>query len=215
MENVSQAKKLGHSFICMTEHGPAMPGGPSRIYFGTLENLPRAIDGVTIIKGAELNILDYEGKVDLPDSLIARLEWVIASYHPPCLAAGTKADHTRGWINIAQNPHIDVIGHCGRDWFEFEHLPALRAFKEAGKIVEINSHSLGYYGNVAICRNIAVLCAELGIPIVVCSDAHLCTQVGNINLAVKMLEEIRFPQELIINADHNRFFRQLIIDSLQ
>jgi len=209
MENVSQAKKLGHSFLCMTEHGPAMPGGPSRIYFATLWNLPRVIDGVTIIKGAELNILDYEGTVDLPDALIERLEWVIASYHPPCLATGTKADHTRGWINIAQNPNIHVIGHCGRDWFEFEHLPALRAFKETGKIVEINAHSMSYSGHVANCRNIAVLCAELSIPIVVCSDAHLSTQVGEITAAAKMLEEINFPRELILNADHDRFLATL------
>jgi len=209
MENIAQAKEMGHSFLCMTEHAPAMPGGPSQIYFATLEYLPRVIDGVTIIKGAELNILDFEGNVDLPVGILERLEWVIASYHPPCLARTTPAEHTGGWIKIAENPLIHVIGHCDRDWFEFEHLPALRAFKEFGKVVEINSHSLRSPRAATNCRKIATLCAEMAIPVVVSSDSHVSCAVGAVGPAVAILEEIGFPQELILNADHDRFFDAL------
>ena len=210
LENVSQAKKLGHSFLCLTEHGPAVPGGASRIHFGTLsKNLPRVIDGVTMIRGVELNILDYDGGVDLPEALLKELEWVIASYHPPCIEMGTTADHTRGWIKVAENPHIHVIGHCGRTWFEFEHRPAIKAFKEAGKIVEINASSLNLACNLPNCRDIAILCAEMSVPVVVSSDAHICLDVGNIDLAGAMLEEIGFPEELILNADYDRFLQTL------
>ena len=209
MENVSQAKKMGLSFLCMTEHGPAMPGGASRIHFGTLVNLPRVIEGITVIRGAELSILDYDGAVDLPQFLIEHLEWVIASYHPPCLDVATPAEHTRGWIKIAENPHIHVIGHCDRDWFPFEHLPALRAFKEFGKIVEINAESLRRDPAMANGRKIAILCAELGIPVVISSDSHICLRVGAVQPAIGLLEEIGFPEELILNADHDRFMANL------
>ena len=41
---------------------------------------------------------------------------------------------------------------------------------------------------------------------VVCSsDAHFFTQIGNVGAAVEMLEEIGFPEELVMNADYGRF----------
>lgn len=209
-ENVARAKELGHRFICVTEHAPALPGCASKVYFSTMPSiLPTKIDGVELIKGVELNILDYEGNVDLPVEIITQLEWVIASYHPPCIKHGSKADHTRGWIKIAENPHVDVIGHCGREWFEFEHLTALKAFKEAGKIVEINSHSMRSDIAAENCYKIAQLCAQLSIPVVLSSDAHIHSDVGMITPAAKMFEEIGFPQELILNATHERFVAAL------
>jgi len=205
-DNVAQAKKLGLRFLCVTEHAPALPGCASEVYFATLpSNLPLELDGVKLIKGAELNILDYDGAVDLPDDIIRHLDWVIASYHPPCIEAKTPAEHTRGWIKIAENPHIHVIGHCGREGFEFECAPVLQAFKDFGKVVEINSHSLHRGHSIDNCREIATHCAQLGVPIVISSDSHIYFKVGAVQPAIDMLEEIGFPQELVLNADYDRF----------
>jgi len=209
-ENVAQAKKLGHRFLCVTEHAPALPGSASRVHFATLPSiLPNEIDGIELIKGVELNILDYDGAVDLPLHLYSELEWVIASYHTPCLVAGSVAEHTRGWIKIAENPHIQVVGHCGREGYEFECAPVLEAFKACGKIVEINAHSLRRPQSVKNCREIASLCARMAIPIVVCSDAHINLNVGAVEPAIRMLDEIGFPEELVLNADYDRFMRAL------
>lgn len=209
-ENVAQAVRIGHKILCFTEHTPQMPGGPSELFFSTLSNLPRRIDGVMIIKGAELNIIDYNGGVDLPPELINGLEWVIASYHRPCIRAADVKTHTKGWIKIAENQDIHVIGHCGDPRFPFEHRPVLQAFKDCGKIVEINSHSFSARkGSLERCTRIAESCAELGIPVVVSSDAHFFQAIGEVGPALSMLEEIGFPQELILNADENRFLETL------
>lgn len=40
---------------------------------------------------------------------------------------------------------------------------------------------------------------------VVSSDAHFCMDVGNVAASVAMLEEIGFPEELVLNADYDRF----------
>ncbi|MCL2856311.1 MAG: phosphatase [Oscillospiraceae bacterium] len=209
-ENAARAKELGHRFLCLTEHAPALPGGASKVHFGTLPSiLPTEINGIEIIKGAELNILDYDGAVDLPDEIISQLEWVIASYHPPCLAPATVAEHTRGWIKIAKNPLIRVIGHCDRAGYEFELVPVLEAFKACGKVLELNAHSMRRGQSIDNCREIAALCAQVGVPIVLSSDAHINLKVGAVEDVVEMLEEIGFPEELVLNANYDRFMRAL------
>ncbi|MDR2908692.1 MAG: phosphatase [Oscillospiraceae bacterium] len=205
-ENAARAKTAGLDFICATEHASAMKGAPGPVYFSTLHNLPRVLDGVTIIRGAELNILDYEGGVDLTEGVLKNLEWVIASYHSVCIEPADIAAHTRGWINIAANPLIHVIGHCGDSRYNFEHKPVLEAFKTAGKIVEINNHSFHVRpGTHENCKKIAIACAEYGVPIVVSSDAHHATHIGELGDAIAMLGEIGFPEELVLNADSTRF----------
>ena len=209
MENVTQAKKLGHSFLCMTEHTPAIIGGASWVQFNSISfNMPRSIDGVLLVRGAELNIVDYDGTVDLPDEVIKKLEWVIASYHPLCIEQSSPADHTRGWMHIAENPLIHAIGHCDR-LYKFEKAPVFRAFKDAGKIVELNANLLDNEPAINDCRDVALFCAELGIRVVISSDAHMCVRVGDVGPVVKILEEIGFPQELILNTDHQRFLEVL------
>ena len=45
-----------------------MPGSTHLFYFQNLRMVPRQMYGVKLLLGAELNILDEEGNVDLPDS---------------------------------------------------------------------------------------------------------------------------------------------------
>ena len=42
------------------------------------------------------------------------------------------------------------------------------------------------------------------VPIVVDSDSHICYRVGHVEGALEMLEEIGFPEELIINSSMER-----------
>jgi putative hydrolase len=81
MENAVQAKANGMQAIAMTDHGPAMKGASSVLHFVNLGVIPAYIDGVRIFKGAEVNILDFEGKLDIPDAILSRLEFVLASFH--------------------------------------------------------------------------------------------------------------------------------------
>lgn len=55
-----------------------------------------------------------------------------------------------------------------------------------------------------LCRNCA-LCKKYEVRIVVNSDAHYKTSLGTYSKSLKMLEEIGFPERLILNADAERF----------
>jgi putative hydrolase len=126
--------------------------------------------------------------------------------HTPNLAPSTREEHTACWLKIAENPLVDVIGHCGDMRYEFDYDAVLPVFKKYGKIVEINAHSfLARPGSEKSCARIAKKCAELEIPVFVSSDAHHESMVGKVHKALKMLEDIGFPEELALNAESGRF----------
>ena len=84
-ENIRATKEAGMKGLCMTNHAPAIPDAPPAVHFTCLKYLPEEMEGIRFFKGAEANIIDYQGNLDLKNGILAMLDWVIASIHAPCL----------------------------------------------------------------------------------------------------------------------------------
>lgn len=203
-ENCRYASEIGLKALAMTDHFTMMPDSPHLWHFRNLRVLPRTICSVTVLKGAEVNIYNYNGDVDMDEKELKHMEWVVASYHKYTFAELSQDPKvvTDGYIKLCQNPYVDVIGHPTTDYFPFEHERAIKAFKEYDKLVEINESSIklkkGSATNVVPILN---LCKKYDCPIVVNSDAHFWDAVGTVPVAQKILSELDFPQRLIANAD--------------
>ncbi len=210
-ENISHAKKIGLEAIAITNHAPGMPDSPHLWHFINIaRNVPREVDGVKVLFGAEVNILDEEGNVDLPPHVLSSLDVVIASMHRDTFSPQTRKIHTQAYLNILENPFIDIIGHSGSPDYEYNIDVVLSKAKKEGKMIEINNNShLIRKGNSENCKKIAKRCAELGINVVVSSDAHFSRNIGNFEEAVSMLKEIDFPTELIANLTLEKFLNVL------
>lgn len=209
-ENLAEAKKRGIELVCMTNHGPQMPDAPHVWHFETMAELPDYIDGVRLLKGAEANILDVEGSLDLPLAIQKKTDVMIASIHRQCYKSRTIKEHTQTWLNVIKNPYVRILGHMGQPSYCFEHEPVIEAAKKADICVEINNHSFAVRaGSENICRDIALMCKKIGAKIVVSSDAHTPFQVGVFDKALKLLEEIDFPEKLIVNLNAERLERYL------
>lgn len=79
-------------------------------------------------------------------------------------------------------------------------------------MVEINEHSLDISPSGKIskkCRKIAERAAELGVQIAVSTDAHIATDIGHLDAARSMLEEIHFPEELVATRSKDAFLKAL------
>ncbi len=203
-ENCVWAAKNGLKIIAMTDHAPAMPDSPHMWHFGNLRCLPRTIEGVTVLKGAEADIMSG-GALDLDDSLLSELEWIVASMHryEGCLIPTTAEEHTDIYLKIAENPYVDVIGHCTTSYFPFDYEKGLKAFKEYGKLVEINESSImNKKGSRENSIEVMKICKKYDIPIVIDSDCHFCQLIGQTPIALKMAEELDFPKRLIVNSDY-------------
>lgn len=210
LEGVAYAKRYGMKGLAITDHGPEMPGGAHLWHFGNQSAIGPEVDGIKIIKGVEANIMDFDGNIDIPEEFLRKLDWVIASYHIVCCPPGSIEDHTMGYLNIIHNPYVDVLGHSGNDDYVYDYETVILEAKKYQKIIEINAHSpIGRPGSKERCPEIAKLCKKHKVPVVVSTDAHFAAKIGIVDLAIDMLKEIDFPQELILNMDEDRFYQYL------
>lgn len=207
LENVIYAKKKGFHFLVVSDHASAIPGAPKPIYFEALPDvLPESIEGVYLLSGCEANVVSASGELDLSDKLLASLDVVIASMHNQAFTPSTPEVHTAAWLAVCDNPHVDILGHLGDERFTFDHEAVVQRCVETGTIIEINSHSFSARpGSKVNCPHIAKLCAQYGVPIVISSDSHFASTIGDFADAIEALENIGFPEELILNADFDRF----------
>ena len=68
-EMVNEAKAKGLQLLGMVEHDVGIPGTCDPIYFKNYHVVPRVFNGLKIILGIEVNILDYDGKLSISDDL--------------------------------------------------------------------------------------------------------------------------------------------------
>lgn len=205
-ENMRAAASRGLELVCMTNHTPPMPDSAHIWHFTTMRELPDYIEGVKLLRGCESNVLNARGEISPEPEDLVRCQVVIASIHPPCYEDRALPDHTDTWLGVIENPYVDILGHSGDCRFPYDIDRVVRAAKDAGKCIEINNHSYTIRkGSMENCRCIAEKCKEVGCGIVVSSDAHTPFDVGNMDSAISMLEEIEFPEELIMNTTAEKF----------
>lgn len=210
-ENATYASGIGMEAIAITDHAPQMPDGAHRWHFLNSVVLPREINGVKILRGAEVNIIDVDGTIDLNGPYLEALDWVTVSYHRfTCADVGTKNQRTQCYINHLSNPQIDMLGHCGNPVFDFDVGAVVDAAKEFDKVIEVNENTFNIRkDNVPLCEEIILACAEKGVKIAVNSDAHYHTHIGNYEKAIELLDKIQFPTELIVNLNWERLKNHL------
>lgn len=210
LENIRYAKKYGMCALAITEHCPQMPDGPYPWFFDNLSTIDRVIDNIIILRGAETDIVTVDGGLDLTAESLQRLDWVIASFHFSLGERATIKDYTSAYIGVAKNPYVKVIGHCGTEAFRFDYEQGVKAFKDYGKIVEINAHSFVVRkGASKNCVEIARLCKKYEVPVVVSADAHFALEIGRVQQSLDMLDEIGFPEQLVLNIDKQRFLETI------
>ena len=66
-EYVAAAKKKKLKIIAFTDHGPAMPGGAPLYHFANQKMIPDTLQGIRILRGAEVNVINFDGELDIPD----------------------------------------------------------------------------------------------------------------------------------------------------
>ncbi len=197
-----EAAKRRMELLGISDHGPASPGSAGLSYFRSLILCERRRFGIRLLYGAEADILDTEGNLDIPDDILNTLDYCIISMHRPIYTSGSAAENTKAYIRAMRHPNVKILGHCDDSRFPVDYRELVEAALSLGVTPELNNVSLLPDSYRKDCRTNAVrmlqVCETLSCPIVLSSDSHGREHIGEVAEAWKLMEELDFPQDLIL-----------------
>jgi DNA polymerase (family X) len=136
-----------------------------------------------LLRGTECDI-QRDGSLDLPDDVLAELDWVQASVHGG--QRGSREELTKRVLTALESPYVSCLSHpTGR---LINHRPpnavdleaVFARLAEQGRAVEVN----GLPNRLDLRDEHVRLAREAGVAIVVNTDAHSTRGLGNMELAV-------------------------------
>ncbi len=206
---LKQAQKKKLKLLGISEHGPAMPGACTVSYFRNIILAPPIRMGMRVLYGAEVNILDMNGTLDLDHGIMQHLDYCLAGLHLPCCRPGTRQENTAAYIKAMKNPHIKIIAHPDDGRFPIDYNEFVTAAMDHQVLIEINNASLapdGYRYEAEKNNQILLeLCEKYRCPVVLSSDSHGYRQVGEFTHAWELIKKTGFPEQLIMNSSVQRF----------
>ena len=204
-EMVDHAQKIGLKLYGITEHGPGIPGTCDPVYFRNMYIVPRQYGDMRLMMGAELNILDYDGNLDIKEDFYFRcFDVTIAGLHQLCYKDGTRQQNTSALLGAINNPHVNIISHpCDGTASDFDIEAVVLEAKKTGTLLELNNSTLNPYRGKRLAKGFYItmlrLCKKYDHPIIISSDAHHTSQLGDHQYVQPLLKELNFPDELILN----------------
>lgn len=212
-EMAKAAAEKGLKILGITEHGPNIPGTCSPIYFRNLHCVPRSLYGIKLLLGAELNILNTQGEIDLDEMYWRMLDIRIAGIHSLCWKGGSKEENTEGMERAMRHPFVQIISHPGDGTADLNFAYLMSVSKETHTLLEINNSSLNPERHkteaVPNNKNLLLLAKQMETPVILGSDAHFSSHIADYEFIRPLLAETEFPDDLILNYWPERFMEYL------
>ena len=202
---VRAAAARGYEYVAVTDHSPStgvvagLDARALRAQAAEIAEVQSEVPEVRILRGCEVDILP-DGSLDLDDGALSELDLVLVSVH-----SSFEMDRVRMTdriIRAMENPLVHVLGHpTGRKLgrrgpYAVDLVEVLRAAAALGVAVEVNGHprrlDLDHEG--------LRLCGELGVRVVVSSDAHSVARLDNIRYGVDQARRGWLQADRIVNA---------------
>ena len=188
-EMARAARDLGYDFVAICDHTPAV----GAVRGLTPDDVRRQGEEIAaanellapfrVLRGIECDILP-DGRLDLPDDVLAELDWVQASVHGG--QRMPRREMTKRVEEALRNPHVRCLSHpTGRIITRRPEnaLDLERVFEvalEQGVALEVN----GLAPRLDLSGEHVREAIRAGVPIVCSTDAHSVLGLGNMTLSV-------------------------------
>ena len=206
MEMAQAAKKLGHEYICITDHVGEKFKIVNALNEKRIKKQRKEIDkankqlrNFTILQGGEVNIKD-DGSLDMENSVLKGLDIVLGAIHSGFKNPREKI--TRRIVKAMENPHVDIIAHPSgrlinqRPAIELELDKILAKAKQTNTILEINAYPERLDLKDAHVRAAVRANVRLSIG----TDSHDADQLRNYKLGIATARRGRAGKKDIINT---------------
>lgn len=152
-----------------------------------------------ILKGTECDILK-DGTLDLPDSVLAKLDVVGVSVHS--FFNMTRADQTARVLRAISNPHVDILFHPTgriinrRPPIELDMEAVIASAKKTGTVLEIDALP----ERLDLKDEYIRMCVAAGVTMSIDSDAHSVTHFSFLEYGIAQARRGWATRHDIINA---------------
>lgn len=214
------ARRRGLSEVAITDHGPnVLVSGVDNL--NSYERLLQEIESLEIpdlrvLAGAEANIIDLRGKLDIPPSIYEKLDVLICGLHPYSIP-GNIGDgyrlfgrnhlrhlghsrhqkavnaNTKATVAALENNPVDILSHPGL-FFEVDIAEVSRVCVKEEVLFEINC---GHHHPKSQDVQVAF---QAGVDFIINSDAHFYDTVGEMEYGSSLVRKIGIPAERVANC---------------
>jgi DNA polymerase (family X) len=214
-EMVAGAKKRGYAYIAITDHSKrvtmarGLDARRLRQHWKAIDKLADKVKGITLLKGVELDILE-DGRLDLPEGVLAEADWVVASIHYGQNQPREKI--TRRLLGAIKCPHVHAIGHPTgriigkRKGYDVDLGAVFRAAADYGCLLELNSQP----DRLDLDDTALMAARECGVGIVVSTDAHSVEELGHMEFGVYQARRGGLEARDVVNTRTLAQFRKLL-----
>ncbi len=205
VEMIQAARARKYEFVAITDHsgGIGVAGGLSveRVLeqIKEVRRIAGTFDDIHVLTGSEVDIR-RDGTLDFPDEVLAQLDWVIASVHSGFNQ--TEQQMTERIVRAIENPHVDAIGHPTgrligkREPYAVDLESVFAAAARTKTALEINS----FPERLDLVDVHARRAKDLGVMLVVDTDAHAPIHMDNIRYGVAMARRAWAEKSDVLNA---------------
>ncbi|HXQ28882.1 MAG TPA: DNA polymerase/3'-5' exonuclease PolX [Gemmatimonadales bacterium] len=199
------ARARGYAYIAITDHSKrvTMAHGldPTRLRaeWAAVDAWNAARPKVTILKSVELDILE-DGRLDLPDDLLAEADYVVAAIHYGLTQS--KRQITERVLGAIEHPWVDAIGHPTgrligkREPFAMDFDAIAEAAARTGCLLEVN----GQPDRMDLPDTLAAAAKQHGVRFVLSTDSHRPNTLSFMRYAVDIARRAGLERGDIVNT---------------
>ena len=204
-EMAQAARKFGLEYLAITDHSRKLTiaHGLDAVRLAKqcaeIDALNARMDGITLLKGIEVDILD-DGELDLPDAVLAGLDVVVAAVHSRF--GLPRGKQTARILRALDNPHVNILAHPvgrligEREAYDLDMLKIMRKARQRGVALELNAHPRRLDLTDVHCR----MARDEGIWIAIGSDAHSQFEFDMLGFGIGQARRGWLARDNVINA---------------
>ncbi len=174
---VAGCRSLGYTYLAITDHSPHSAASRNL----SIDDVQRQAEEIaearerypeiTILHGCEVDIL-VDGRLDLPDAVLERLDIVLASLHDRAGQSGDKLQ--RRYVGAMRHPLVTLVTHPSnrmlphRPGYDLDYDRLFETAVETGTILEVDGAPAHLDMDAALARR----AIAAGVPVSIDSDSH-------------------------------------------
>jgi DNA polymerase (family 10) len=184
-EMARAAKRFGLKYLAVTDHSQTLKmvrGLNERRLLAQMEEIDRLnakLKGIRLLKGIEVEILE-DGRLDLPDRVLQRLDLVIGSVHSGFRLSARQ--QTERILRAMDHRYFSILGHPSgrlineRDAYAVDLAAVIRKARERGCFLELNANPQRLDLTDIGCQ----MAKEAGVQVAINTDAHSVADFGQL-----------------------------------